>query len=227
MATERADASAITGMAAVCLPDTVTAMQPTVVSQPDTLQLDTLSTTIDNNRHSKKGNDKPKADLPEHSPRKATVYSAILPGLGQLYNRRYLKAPIVYAGFAAFVYFIGYNNDLYVQYRQAYLDITDEDPTSKSYEKLKGLKGGWDFTNPSHITQLTRSLERAKESSQRTRDLCIIGTAAFYGLNILDATVDGHFFDFDISDDLSFKWSPETTVAFDRPLIGFHCIIKF
>ena len=166
-----------------------------------------------------------KKDLPPHSPRKATIYAAILPGLGQLYNKNYFKAPLVYIGFGTLGYFINWNNNEYVKYRQAYVDISDDDPSSKSYEKL-GLEGKWDLTNPSHISMLTTRLERAKDYSRRNRDLCIIGTIAFYGISIIEATVSAHFFDFDISEDLSFNWAIQPMFYMDQTLIGINCVIN-
>ncbi|MEL7585467.1 MAG: DUF5683 domain-containing protein [Prolixibacteraceae bacterium] len=161
-----------------------------------------------------------------HSPKRATIYSAVFPGLGQLYNRKYWKVPIIYIGLASLIYAIDWNNDYYVLYRQAYADIIDDDPTSNSFRDLD-IEGNWDFNNPSQVQQFTTRLERAKESSRRYRDLCIIGTAAFYALNIIDATVDAHLFNFDISDDLTMNWMPQPIYAMDQPLMGFHCVINF
>lgn len=161
-----------------------------------------------------------------HSPRKATIYAAILPGLGQIYNKKYWKVPFVYIGFASLIYTIDWNNDYYVLYRQAYADIIDDDPTSNSFKDLD-IEGSWDFDNPSQVQQFTTRLEKAKESSRRYRDLCIIGTAAFYAISIIDATVDAHLFNFDISDDLTMKWIPQPVYAMDQPLMGVHCVIRF
>ena len=72
-----------------------------------------------------------KKEVVVHSPRKATIYSAVLPGLGQIYNRKYWKLPIVYGGFVTLGYFINFNNKLYVKYKQAYSDILDTDPNTK------------------------------------------------------------------------------------------------
>ena len=163
---------------------------------------------------------------PKHSPRKATIYAAIMPGLGQLYNKQYFKAPLVYIGFGAFIYFVNWNNNEYIKYKQAFIDISDDDPSSKSYENL-GLEGKWDLTNPSHIAMLTTRLDRAKEFARRNRDLCIIGTAAFYAVSIIEATVSGHFFDFDVSEDLAFNWGVKPIQCMDQMLIGVGVTITF
>ena len=159
-----------------------------------------------------------------HSPRKATIYSAVLPGLGQIYNRKYWKAPIVYGGFATLIYFINFNNGEYVKYRQAYSDILDDDPNTNSYTKLT--------VNPyllekANIVRFTELLKREKDYWRRNRDLVVIGTAVFYAINIIDASVDAHFFNFDIGDDLTFNWAPAPVMCMNNRGIGLHCRIRF
>jgi hypothetical protein len=159
-----------------------------------------------------------------HSPRRATIYSAVLPGLGQIYNRKYWKVPIVYGGFAALGYFINFNNGEYVIFRQAYSDIIDSDPNTNSYLKLK--------INPAMLTkekepELKERLRSGKDYWRRNRDLLVIGTAVFYAVNIIDASVDAHFFNFDIGDDLTFNWAPGPVMCMDNKIIGVHCRITF
>lgn len=165
-------------------------------------------------------------EKPKHSPRKATIYSAILPGLGQIYNKKYWKVPLVYIGFGAFGYFIDWNNDQYVLYRQAYSDIVDNDPNTNSFVDLN-FEGRWNLEDRGQRQQFTDALKRATDVTRRNRDLVIISTAAFYALNIIDASVDAHLFDFDISDDLTFKWIPGPIYCLDQKLIGIHCRIRF
>jgi len=161
-----------------------------------------------------------------HSPRKATIYSAILPGLGQIYNKKYWKVPIVYGGFITFGYIIDWNNDHYVLYKQGYSDIIDDDPNTNTFKALD-LDGRYDFNNPSQLKQFGDKLKVAKDAARRNRDYAIIWTAAFYALNIIDASVDANFFDFDISDDLSFNWIPGPVYCANQPLMGVHCRIRF
>lgn len=158
-----------------------------------------------------------------HSPRKATIYSAVLPGLGQIYNRKYWKLPIVYGGFATLGFFINYNNGEYVKYRQAYSDIIDNDPYTNAYLDLFD-PGVFD---PNKITQYEERLKSAKDYWRRNRDLVVIGTAVFYAANIIDASVDAHFFNFDISDDLTINWIPGPVMCMDNKLIGIHCRFTF
>lgn len=159
-----------------------------------------------------------------HSPRKATIYSAVLPGLGQVYNRKYWKVPLIYGGFVTFGYFINFNNDLYTKYRSAYSDLIDDDPNTNSYMKLDVYPY---YVQQDRLSQFQESLKRAKDTSRRNRDLVVISTAVFYAANIIDASVDAHFFNFDISDDLTFNWVPAPMICADQKLIGLHCKFTF
>jgi len=160
----------------------------------------------------------------EHSPRRATIYSAVLPGLGQIYNRKYWKVPIVYGGFATLGYFINFNNEQYTLYRQAYSDIIDSDPNTTSYLKLKVNPS---LLQPDRISNFTDALKSQKDYWRRNRDFVVIGTAVFYALNIIDASVDANFFDFDISDDLTINWAPGPMISMDKKLIGLQCRFTF
>lgn len=159
-----------------------------------------------------------------HSPRKATIYSAVLPGLGQIYNRKYWKVPLIYGGFVTFGYFINFNNNEYITYRQAYSDIIDNDPTTNSHLYLKVNPS---LLKPENKADYTQALRIAKDGSRRNRDLVVISTAMFYALNIIDASVDAHFFNFDISDDLTINWVPGPMICADQKLIGLHCRFTF
>ncbi len=159
-----------------------------------------------------------------HSPRRATIYSAVLPGLGQIYNRKYWKVPLIYGGFVTFGYFINFNNDQYITYRQAYSDIIDNDPTTNSHLYLKVNPS---LLKPENKADYTQALRIAKDGSRRNRDLVVISTAVFYALNIIDASVDAHFFNFDIGDDLTINWVPGPMICADQKLIGLHCRFTF
>ena len=156
-----------------------------------------------------------------HSPRKATIYSAALPGLGQIYNRKYWKVPLVYGGFATLGYFINFNHGRYIKYRQAYSDILDNDPNTNSHFQL--------ITNydDGRRSQYIERLGSYKDYWRRNRDLLVIGTAVFYALNIIDASVDAHFFNFDISEDLTMKWVPGPVMCVNDKAMGIHCSITF
>ena len=162
----------------------------------------------------------------DHSARKATIYSAALPGLGQIYNRKYWKLPLVYGGFFMLGYYINFNHDNFELFSQAYLDITDDDPNTTSYLRLR-LNPNTDLNNPAHRTRLTQNLRAGRDYWRRNRDLLIISTAAFYALNIIDASVDAHFFNFDVSDDLTVRWMPGPVYCMDQQLPGIYCRITF
>jgi hypothetical protein len=128
-----------------------------------------------------------------HSPKKASIYSAILPGLGQAYNKKYWKIPVIYAGFAGLGYFVVTNNDQYKTYKEAYLHRVDGDSTTTD-----------EFTD----VYTDQDLITLKDFYRRNRDLAIIGMTVLYVLNILDASVDAHMFTFNVNDNLSMKLTP-------------------
>lgn len=127
-----------------------------------------------------------------HPPVKAAFLSALLPGMGQVYNHKYWKVPIVWAAIGTGIGFIIYNNQLYYDFRFAYITRTDDDPNTY-YETV-----ATDFYRNS-----TSDLPEIADIYRRNRDLSYIVTVALYGLNIIDAIVDGHLYNFDMSDDLS------------------------
>lgn len=144
-----------------------------------------------------------------HSPRKATVYSAILPGLGQAYNKKYWKIPLVYIGFGTIGYFIDWNNDNYQLFKMGYKHLTDNDPDTQDYLKIEAVRrNNYDLNNPNQFNNLKTAISRQQDYYRRNRDLLVISFIGFYGINILDASVDAHFKDFDISDDLTLNWQP-------------------
>lgn len=155
-------------------------------------------------------------DLPKHSISKAAIYSAILPGLGQAYNKKYWKIPIIYAGFGAFGYFIVTNNQEFIQFKEAYLYVANGDTT---------------FTDNPYVTKYNQSqLQEAMDYYRRNRDLSIILGTLWYTLNILEAYVDAHFFDYDISEDISMKVSPAAVGlpwAATQPAPGIKVSFKF
>jgi len=142
-----------------------------------------------------------------HSPKKATIYSAILPGLGQAYNKKYWKIPLVYIGFGTIGYFIGWNNNNYQISKHAYKDLTDNNPDTKFYETLDAYKY-YDLSNATSKANFIDGLDKRQQYYRRNRDMLVITMAGFYGLQIIDASVDAHLFNFDMSDDLSLNWQP-------------------
>ncbi len=129
------------------------------------------------------------------SPTRAAMLSATLPGLGQIYNGKYWKVPIIYAGFGTLAYFIDFNNTEYQVWRQAYVARVDGNPNT-----VDGF--------PNHSDD---NLRRAMEYYRRNLEITYILTAALYMLNILDASVDAHLMDFDVGEELGLKMEPHFT----------------
>jgi hypothetical protein len=170
-------------------------------------------------------------ELPEnaeeiHSPKKAAIYSAVLPGWGQAYNKKYWKIPLIYAGFGTIGYFIGWNNKNYKTLKLAYSDLTDGDDSTNSHLDLDAAKY-YDLDNPDEFNKFKNGLNKQQNYYRRNRDLLIISIVGFYGLNIIDASVDAHLFDFDISEDLSFNWEPSMRNVDDQLVYGVNCTFKF
>lgn len=175
--------------------------------------------------------------LESHSPGKASLYSAILPGLGQFYNKKYWKIPIVYAGFGTLGYSVTYNQRGFTKYKKAYIDFTDELPETQSYlDLIGGNLDPVDFdpvlhpdTYDSQQEQwFSKQLRKNMDYSRRNRDLSYIGLIGWYLLNIVDATVDAHLFDYDIGDDLSLKVEPRLMYAGkDMNTLGLQLSITF
>ncbi len=132
----------------------------------------------------------------KHNPKRATLYSAVLPGLGQAYNKKYWKIPIVYAGIGAIYYVADMNGDYYRDFRDAY-DYQSGINTDVSEEAID-YAGKYSANN----------LITLRDSYRRNMELSWIIMALWYGINIIDATVDAHFFEYDISDDLTLKVEP-------------------
>lgn len=138
-------------------------------------------------------------------PTRAVWLSALFPGLGQIYNRRYWKLPIVVGAYMALGYGTQWNNTMLGDYTRAYNDLMDSDPNTKSY---------MDFF-PSSIKEsdldrqwLERTFKARKDYARRNRDLCIISMVGVYLIAMVDAYVDASLAHFDISPDLSLEWSP-------------------
>lgn len=134
-----------------------------------------------------------------HSPKKAGIMSACLPGLGQIYNGKWWKTPIIYAGLGTLGYFAYDNYQDYRLYLQAYKIKTGdlEEGVTPSEQALI-------LTEHYQESQL----QSYKESARRNFELYCIILAAWYGLNIVDAIVDGHLYTYDINDDLSLSVDP-------------------
>jgi len=146
---------------------------------------------------------------------KATMMAVTFPGLGQIYNRKYWKIPIVYAGFGALAYTANFNSKNYKLYMEAYQDFTDAIPETQSYTSLISADPKTydpvlypeDF-EPSQATYFAEGMLRLVDYYKRNRDLSYIGIGAWYLLSILDANVDASLFNYDISNNLDITFVP-------------------
>lgn len=154
----------------------------------------------------------------KHSPRKAVIMSAVLPGLGQVYNQKYWKVPIIYAAIGTLTYFIIDYNKKYNMYVNAYNEFTDNDPNTNSFENIRGLAN---FEDKKYFLEYYRDFYR------RWRDLDVLILAGVYALNIIDANVDAHFFNFEIDDDLSLNVKPVILEPLNNSKFGVSLSLKF
>ena len=147
----------------------------------------------------------------DHSPRKAAMYSAVFPGMGQIYNKKYWKVPIVYAGMGALIYSAIWNGRQYTHYFDKYKYMTETDPPLPDFEG-----------------QSLREVEWYKDAHLRYRNLFIIFSVGFYALQIVDANVDAHLIDYDISEDLSLTIDPAMLQPFENATtVGLRCCLNF
>lgn len=147
-------------------------------------------------------------------PKRALWLSLILPGAGQIYNRKYWKLPIIYGGFLGCAYALIWNQQMYRDYSQAYLDIMDDDPRTCSY--LDMLPPRYDITGKEE--QFKNVFKRKKDFYRRYRDLSAFCFVGVYILSVIDAYVDAQLSAFDITPDLSMRIAP--TVLGSSPTFG-------
>ncbi len=157
--------------------------------------------------------DKPARHRFSPEPLKATMLAVALPGLGQIYNRKYWKIPLVYAGFGSMIYFIGVNSSRYTTHMKAYQDFTDDIPQTNSYLEIKGFDeippSTYDKINdPQGYSYYKDQMKRLIDYYKRYRDLSYIGLGVWYMVSILDANVDASLFNYDVSNNLDIAVMP-------------------
>lgn len=153
----------------------------------------------------------------------------VLPGAGQFYNRKYWKLPIVYGGFLGCVYALTWNSQMLSDYSQAYLDIVDSDPNTKSYEKMLPPN----YSIEGKETRFQGIFKSKKDTFRRFRDLSIFAFGGVYLLSVIDAYVDAELSTFDLSRDLSLEFHPAfiETGRYDMhhrtTTPGVQCVLNF
>ena len=213
--------------------DTIPAMQevdstfiapPLIVPEMDTIA---TSVVITDSVPAKKKRDwntwRPK-------PKRAMWLAIVLPGAGQIYNRKYWKLPIFYGGFVGCLYALSWNGQMYHDYSQAYVDLMDNDPNTQSYNDFLHLGTTIDESNKAHYQEIFR---KRKDRYRKWRDLSVFALIGVYALSVIDAYVDASLSEFDISDDLSLRVAP--TIINDQSsrnpvkssAIGVGCSLSF
>ncbi|MFN8240830.1 MAG: DUF5683 domain-containing protein [Bacteroidales bacterium] len=158
------------------------------------------------------------------TPLRATMLAAAFPGMGQVYNRKYWKIPLVYAGFGGIGYAVYYNTSFYNDYTKAYQDFVDAIPETQSYLKfIRGMPASSydpvlfpDSYKPANAEYIRDQLLRQVDYFRRYRDLSYIGIAAWYIVSILDANVDASLYGYEVDDNLNLTVSP-----FPMPMYNF------
>ena len=157
--------------------------------------------------------------------KKATTLACIFPGAGQIYNRSYWKGPFVVGGFASMIYCIDWNNRGFQRFKKAYNLLADYEQHPDKYPN-----GPTDEFQGRYSASYIKNM---RDNFRRNRDLCIIISGALYALQIIDAHVDAHLKDYDISDDLTMNLEPLVDYPYipsmnaNRPVFGFNMSLKF
>ena len=175
----------------------------------------------------------PKRDWSTWRPdtKRALWLAIVLPGAGQIYNRKFWKLPIVYGGFVGCAYAMRWNNMMYHDYSQAYLDLSDDDPNTQSYNQFMHL--GARITDR-NIERYKTLFKKRKDRFRRWRDMSFFVMVGVYALSVVDAYVDASLSEFDISTDLSMRITPTMINGdplernpFKSSAVGLQCSLNF
>ena len=213
--------------------DTILAMQevdstfiapPLIVPEMDTIA---TSVVITDSVPAKKKRD---WNTWRRNAKRAMWLAIVLPGAGQIYNRKYWKLPIFYGGFVGCLYALSWNAQMYHAHSQAYVDLMDNDPNTQSYNDFLHLGTTIDESNKAHYQEIFR---KRKDRYRKWRDLSVFALIGVYALSVIDAYVDASLSEFDISDDLSLRVAP--TIINDQSsrnpvkssAIGVGCSLSF
>ena len=155
---------------------------------------------------------------------------ALLPGGGQIYNRKYWKLPIVWGVFMTCYYSVTWNHRQYQDYHAAYRDLSSEDPSKNTSWLAFAPAGAKAEDYKTYQSTLKSTLKRGNDFYRRYRDLSILASVLVYGLSILDAYVDAELYTFDISPDLSLRVAPEVglpKLGIPSYQLGVNCSLTF
>lgn len=222
----------VTGRSAVAVSDTV-AVTDSLIQKTDSVEAAIRQDLLKRMQDSLRNDSLMLADFGKMrvfnpDPNRALWMSLLFPGLGQVYNRRYWKLPIVVGGFVGLVYATSWNNRMHADYTKGYRDAMDSDPSTKSY---------MDFYPPTtkeeniNMDWLKKALKSKKDYFRRNKELCVISMVGLYLLCAVDAYVDASLMHFDVSDDLSMKVKPAVIEPryTDKklPSLGVQCAVNF
>ncbi len=166
------------------------------------------------------------------NPIRAMWLALVFPGGGQIYNRKFWKLPIFYGGFLGCMYALTWNNMMYRDYSQAYLDIMDDDPDTKSYENMLPPN----YSIEGRESRYQEIFKNRKDRYRRYRDLSVFAFIGVYALSIVDAYVDAELSTFDISPSLSLQLEPavintyamgNTGSRMQQQSYGLQCSLSF
>ena len=207
----------------------------TAVQFPDSLSSDSIARMFDelltNNEVTIKADTIIRTNInPEFKPNptKAVLYTLIFPGMGQIYNRKYWKLPIVYGGFIGITYAITWNGNIYHDYSNGYRDLVTGE--GNSWKSLLSARTVQEIeANPSLKETYRATFKRKKDYYRRNRDLAVFAMVGLYALCMVDAYVDAQLYDFDVSPDLSMRvepiiWGPNGHSNFS---VGLQCSVRF
>ncbi len=201
--------------------------EPSIFEKRDSSEF--LSLPVSANITSQVANKDTVADiLFKPDPMRSVWMGALVPGFGQIANKKYWKLPIVYGGFMGFAYAINYNQSRYMAFKTGYIDISDNDPNTNYHLKL--LPRGYTLeTFPGGEATFKNRLKSGMDQFHRYRDLSLILTIGYYALVMLDAFVDAQLYDFDVKPDLAIQVMP-TTIELspnEKSVLGLQCSIRF
>jgi hypothetical protein len=165
-----------------------------------------------NTANAQRNNDKPYvADTTHWSKPKKATYLALVPGLGQIYNKKYWKLPIVYGGFVALIYAVSFYQNQYDITRQAVLD----------------KNAGRPIADPTLQPLDAANLVSLRDFYRESRDLSWIGMGGLYALQVIDAAVDAHLQEFDVTENLTLKWQPDFRIQAGSSFVGVTLKLAF
>jgi len=161
------------------------------------------------------------------NPTRATWLALVIPGGGQIYNRKYWKLPIFYGGFVGCTYALTWNNRMYKDYADAYKDAVNNNWSSSNITDLLPTS----YLNRTSKSQITETLRKRKDVFRRYRDISVFAFIAVYALSVIDAYVDAELSNFDISPDLSMRVEPAVfnlqPGKRSKQSVGLQCSISF